>query len=73
MRYEQSDREFRDFIESILVTHEELAAIVSMPELSIPQVKRHLRHGKGDRMQKTPLCARRGADAEAVSAQQRNC
>ena len=31
---EEDDREFRDFIESISVTQDELAAIISMSEIS---------------------------------------
>ena len=43
---EEYSREFGEFVESISVTAEELAAIVSMPELSIPEIKQHLRDGK---------------------------
>ena len=43
---EEYGREFGEFIESISVTAEELAAIVSMPELSIPEIKQYLRDGK---------------------------
>ena len=43
---EEYTREFGEFVESISVTAEELAAIVSMPELSIPEIKQHLRDGK---------------------------
>jgi hypothetical protein len=40
----EEDRLFRDFIEDISVTSEELAAIVRMPELSVPEVKRLRAH-----------------------------
>lgn len=40
----EDDRLFRDFIEDISVTKEELAAIVRSPELSIPEVKRLRAH-----------------------------
>jgi hypothetical protein len=43
---EQYGREFRDFIESITVTAEELAAIISMPEFSIQEVKQFLQDSK---------------------------
>ena len=43
---EEYDREFRDFIESITVTAEELTAIISMPEFSIQEVKQFLQDGK---------------------------
>jgi hypothetical protein len=39
----EDDYEFRDFIESITVTKEELAAIVSRPGYSIPEVRQYLR------------------------------
>ena len=39
-------REFGEFIESISATAEELEAIVSTPELSIPEIKQHLRDGR---------------------------
>ena len=48
---EEDDREFRDFIESVSVTPEELAAMARTPELSsIHEVREHLREGK----QKSP-------------------
>ena len=44
---EEDDREFRDFIESVSVTQEELAAMVRTPELSsIHEVREYLREGK---------------------------
>jgi hypothetical protein len=44
---EEEDREFRDFIESVSVTKEELAAIVGTPEFSsIHEAKESLREGK---------------------------
>ena len=44
---EEDDREFRDFIDSVSVTQEELAALVRTPELSsIREVKEYLREGK---------------------------
>ena len=43
---EEYTREFGAFVESISVTAEELAAIVNMPELSISEIKQHLRDGK---------------------------
>jgi len=39
-------REFGEFIESISATPEELAAIVSMPELSIAEIKELVRDGR---------------------------
>ena len=39
----EDDCEFRDFIESITVTKEELAAIVSRPGYSIPEIRQYLR------------------------------
>ena len=43
---EEYGRALRDFIESITVTAEELAAIISMPEFSIQEVKQFLQDGK---------------------------
>jgi hypothetical protein len=44
---EEDDREFRDFIESVSVTQEELAAMVRTLELSsIHEVREYLREGK---------------------------
>ena len=43
---EEHERDFCDFISSIAVTPEELVAIVSMPDYSIPQVKQHLRKAR---------------------------
>src|SRR3984893_1986719 len=44
---EEDDREFRDFIDSVSVTQEELAAMVRTPELSsIHEVREYLREGK---------------------------
>ena len=40
----EDDRWYRDFIEDISVTSEELAAIVRTPELSVPEVKRLRAH-----------------------------
>jgi hypothetical protein len=40
------DCDFREFIGSIAVSEEELAAIVNMPDYSIPQVKEYLRKGE---------------------------
>ena len=37
---EEHDREFRDLIESVSLSREELAAFVAMPESSIGEVKR---------------------------------
>jgi hypothetical protein len=43
---EEDDREFRDFIDSVSVTQEELAALVRTPELSsIHEVREYLRVG----------------------------
>jgi hypothetical protein len=39
---EEYDREYQDFIESISMTAEELAAFISMPELSMQEVKQYL-------------------------------
>ena len=36
----ESDPDFRDFIESIALTEEELAALVSTPDLSIAEIRR---------------------------------
>jgi len=38
-------REFGEFIESISATPEELAAMVSMPELSVAEIKELVRDG----------------------------
>ena len=44
---EEDDHEFRDFIESVSVTTEELAALVGTPELSsIHEVRQYLQQGK---------------------------
>lgn len=44
---EEDDHEFRDFIESVSVSAEELAALVGMPELSsIHEVRQYLQQGK---------------------------
>lgn len=43
---EEYSREFGEFVESISATPDELAAIVSMPELSIPEVKQQVREGE---------------------------
>jgi hypothetical protein len=43
---DEFDHEFQAFIASIAVTEEELAAIVNMPDYSIPQVKEYLRTGE---------------------------
>ena len=44
---EEDDREFRDFIEGVSVTQNELAAMVRTPELSsIHEVREYLREGK---------------------------
>src|SRR5207248_7818898 len=48
---DENSREFAEFIESISATPEELAAIVSTPELSIPEIKQQLRDGKTGRPQ----------------------
>jgi hypothetical protein len=48
------DRAFRDFIASIAVTADQLAAIISMPELSIREVKRFLQDGKKSGAEKSP-------------------
>jgi len=42
---DEFEYEFQAFIASIAVTEEELAAIVNMPDYSIPQVKEYLRTG----------------------------
>jgi len=36
----ESDREFADFIESISLSGEEMAAFLATPALSVPEVKR---------------------------------
>jgi hypothetical protein len=51
---EKCGREFRDFIKSITVTAEELAAIIRMPEFSIQEVKQFLHGGENGRPQKNP-------------------
>jgi len=43
----EDDDEFRDFIESITVTREELAAIASRPEHSIREIREELRDKHG--------------------------
>ena len=43
---EKDDRDFRDFIDSITVTKEELTAITNMPDYSIPEVREYLRENK---------------------------
>lgn len=43
----EEDRDFLAFVTGISVTKEEIAAIVSMPDLSVPEVKRYLREGRG--------------------------
>lgn len=43
---EKDDREFRDFVDSITVTKEELSAITNMPDYSIPEVREYLRENK---------------------------
>ena len=59
---EEYGREFGEFIESISVTAEELAAIVSMPELSIPEIKQYLRDGKnGEPPNQSIALGKRGA------------
>jgi len=47
------EREFREFIGSIAVSAQELAAIVNMPDYSIPQVKESLRK---DRLTDDAVC-----------------
>ena len=37
---DEFDREFRDFIGSITLDDEELAAFLAMPECSVPEVRR---------------------------------
>ena len=43
----EDDYEFRDFIDSVTVTKEELAAIVSSPGYSIPEIRQRLRAKPG--------------------------
>ena len=43
---EEYSREYGEFLESISATAEELEAIVSMPELSIPEIRQRLRDGR---------------------------
>jgi hypothetical protein len=51
---ENCRREFLDFIDSITVTAEELAAMISMPEFSIREVKQFLQDGKNSGPQENP-------------------
>jgi hypothetical protein len=51
------DRSFRDFIEDISVTSEELAAIVCTPELSVPEVKRLRAHPSPAAQARFAACA----------------
>ena len=39
----QADREFAGFIDSVTLSHEEMAAFLATPELSVPRVKRLFR------------------------------
>ena len=43
---EEYSCEFGEFLEGISATAEELEAIVAMPELSVPEVKKYLRDGR---------------------------
>ena len=38
--HEKDDPDFDDFVEGISLSHDELAAFVAEPELSVPEVKR---------------------------------
>ena len=55
----EDDREFRGFIEGVSVTTQELAAIVSMPEFSIREVKQYLQDGKDSSPPKNQSSLRR--------------
>lgn len=48
---EEFSRQFGEFIESISVTAEELEAIISMPELSIAEIKQLVRNGQTGNLQ----------------------
>ena len=64
----EDDYEFRDFIESITVTKEELAAIISSPEHSIPEIRQRLRAKPG--VKEPPLgAANRSPNADATLAE----
>jgi hypothetical protein len=63
----EDDPEFRDFLESITVTKEELAAIVSSPGYSIPEIRQRLRAKPG--VKGPPVgAASRSANADAALA-----
>ena len=63
----EDDHEFRDFIESITVTKEELAAIVSSPGYSIPEIKQCLWSKPGAK--EPPVgAANRSPNADAAPA-----
>ena len=53
-RNEEYEREFREFIESISVTSEQIAGIIGMPELSIPEVKRYLQNDRANSLLARP-------------------
>ena len=48
---EECSREFGEFLESVSATAEEIEAVVSMPELTVAEVKRKLRAGRGSSTQ----------------------
>jgi len=67
----EDDHEFRDFIESITVTKDELAAIVSSPGYSIPEIKQCLRSKRAAKG--SPVgAANRSPDADAALAAMNN-
>jgi hypothetical protein len=67
----EDDYEFRDFIESVTVTKEELAAIVSSPEYSIPEIRQYLRAKPG--VKRPPVgAANRSPNADAALAATNN-
>ena len=66
----EDDHEFRDFIESITVTKEELAAIVSSPGYSIPEIRQCLRSKPG--VKGSPVATNRSPDADAALAAMNN-
>ena len=67
----EDDHEFRDFIESITVTKDELAAIVSSPGYSIPEIKQCLRSKRGAKG--SPVgAANRSPNADAAPVAKNN-
>ena len=66
---EEDDREFQGFIDAISVTAEELAAIVSMPEFSIQEVKKYLQDGKNKNPQSNRSSVRRAVPSAGYRVQ----